>query len=91
MAVFHANLSRLWGQATSDIGLERFDFQTVYARLNATTAIPPGCFYTPAHTVVHLIVEHPNQEGDGCRCAKTSGRMAESVYGGDIQSIDTGH
>ena len=35
---------------------------------------------------VHRIVEHPNQEGDTCICERTYGLMAESVYGGDIQS-----
>ena len=34
---------------------------------------------------------HPNQEGDTCICERTSGLMAESVYGGDIQSISTDH
>ena len=41
--------------------------------------------------VVHRVVEHPNQEGDTCICERTSGLMAESVYGGDIQSISTDH
>ena len=41
--------------------------------------------------VVHRIVEHPNQEGDTSICEGTSGLMVESVYGGDIQSIDTDH
>ena len=34
---------------------------------------------------------HPNQEGDTSICERTSGLMAESVYGGDIQSISTDH
>ena len=38
---------------------------------------------------IHLIFL--DQEGDTCNCARTSGLMAESVYGGDIQSIDTDH
>ena len=33
----------------------------------------------------------PFQEGDTCICERTSGLMAESVYGGDIQSISTDH
>ena len=41
--------------------------------------------------VVHSIVEHPNQEGDTFCCARTTKPMAESVYGGDIQSIVTDH
>ena len=42
-------------------------------------------------THVHTTVEHPNQEGDACNSVRSSGLMAESVYGGDIQSIDTNH
>ena len=60
MAVFDANPSHLCGQAISCIGLDRFDFQMVYARLNATTAIPPGSFYTPVHTVAHFVQEPLN-------------------------------
>ena len=43
------------------------------------------------HAIVHTIVDHPNQEGDICNRDRTSGLMAESVYGGDIQLIDTDH
>ena len=38
-----------------------------------------------------LIVEHPNQEGNTNCCARTTELVAESVYGGDIQSIVTDH
>ena len=43
------------------------------------------------HTTVLEIVEHPNQEGDTCSCVRTTGLMAESVNGGDTQSIGTDH
>ena len=41
---------------------------------------------------VHTIVEHPNQEGDTLQnLVALIGLTAESVYGGDIQSILTDH
>ena len=50
-------------------------------------AISENCTYP----LVNGLVEHTNQEGDTCNYARTFGLMAESVYGGDIQSIDTDH
>ena len=60
-------------------------------RLAVPTVIPPGLPYTPICVVVHSIVEHPNQKGDTFYCARTTELMAQSVYGGHIQSIVTDH
>ena len=47
-----------------------------------------SAFMAPPHPPSPTIT---NQEGDTCICERTSGLMAESVYGGDIQSISTDH
>ena len=77
---------------TNYIGHDRSQFTDGYiVWLAVPTVIPPGLPYTLVHMAVHSIVEHPNQEGDTLCCARTTKLMAESVYGGDIQSIVTDH
>ena len=86
MAVFHANPSRLCGQAISYIGLDRLNFHMVYARLNAITAVPHGCFYTPVHMVGCTSDSGAPQSRRGHMplCENRSELMAESVYDGYV-------
>ena len=49
---------------------------------------PPG---PPSHPSPPPLFKHPNQEGNTNCCVRTKKLMAESVYGGGIQSIDTDH
>ena len=62
-----------------------------FAQFTSTTAFPSRVSFTPVFKVVHSIVEHPHQEWDTGCCATTTELMAETVYSGDIQPIDTDH
>ena len=73
------------------IDLHRIDNPLVFIACALATLANYVLQLNFVHSHVHRIVEHPNQEGDTCICTRTCGLMAESVYGGDIHSIDTDH